>query len=334
MIIAKFFLHKFYFGLAALIFRLKSGVVAIGIKVDLHIYKKVVFGGKNRIGKNSKIIIPNKSNRKQFLLGKYSWIRENVEINAPGESVINIKQSVSVQDNCKILGDVTIESNCILAPDIFISSGTHSPFYNPNLLIREQDRLVAKQFGFLSKPVHIEEDCWIGKSVFIEPGAYIGRGCVIGSNARIKNNIPPYSVVVNNSTVLKKRVDFEPPSEITASEKFIPYFYRGFETTSQNIELGRFMLSQQNGIIILNKISTETKVIIQGINQSNNSISLTAQGTIEKVANIQSSEFKLVFTLSKSNENFDKLQSVFDYFILSLHCNDFKYLGIESVIVE
>ena len=110
------------------------------------------------------------------------------------------------------------------------------------IAIKEQDLLAIEDEKFnrhLNKPIIIEEDCWIGINVVIMPGVHIGKGCVIGANSVVTNDIPPYSVVGGNpSRSLKKRLVFKPPLEIHAGvKKDLPYFYRGFKPLLEGDEL-------------------------------------------------------------------------------------------------
>lgn len=56
----------------------------------------------------------------------------------------------------------------------------------------------------------IGNDVWIGQNVTFLPGVQVGDGCIIGANAVVASNIPPYSVVVGNpAKVIRKRFDDE-----------------------------------------------------------------------------------------------------------------------------
>lgn len=56
----------------------------------------------------------------------------------------------------------------------------------------------------------IGNDVWIGQNVTFLPGVQVGDGCIIGANAVVASDIPPYSVVVGNpAKVIKKRFDDE-----------------------------------------------------------------------------------------------------------------------------
>ena len=56
----------------------------------------------------------------------------------------------------------------------------------------------------------VGNDVWIGQNAVILPGVHIGDGCIIGANAVVASDIPPYSVAVGNpARVIKKRFDDE-----------------------------------------------------------------------------------------------------------------------------
>lgn len=50
----------------------------------------------------------------------------------------------------------------------------------------------------------IGNDVWIGQDATILPGVHIGDGAIIGANAVVAKDIPPYAVAVGNPAVIKK----------------------------------------------------------------------------------------------------------------------------------
>jgi acetyltransferase-like isoleucine patch superfamily enzyme len=109
-----------------------------------------------------------------------------------------IGAGTTIQRRSTINGNVTIGIECLLAPNVFISSGTHPFRLVPQMPIREQERLVASgalQFEGADKPVVIEDDCWLGANVVINPGVTVGRGCIVGANSVVTKNVAPYTVV-------------------------------------------------------------------------------------------------------------------------------------------
>lgn len=60
------------------------------------------------------------------------------------------------------------------------------------------------------RDVVIEDDVWVGGGAVILHGVTIGRGSVIGANALIAKDVPPYSVVgAPLASVLRERFDRE-----------------------------------------------------------------------------------------------------------------------------
>ena len=148
----------------------------------------------------------------------------------PGPSSrILVGSRSTIQDNCRIYGDVTIGPRCIFAPNVFVSSGTHAFDTLPHLPIQEQDRLAPVASG----PIRIFADCWFGINSVLTPGINIGRGCVVGANTVVTADLPPYSVAVGNpAKVVRQRLPFLPKSRIDATEeKDAPYFYDGFDAS-------------------------------------------------------------------------------------------------------
>ncbi len=53
----------------------------------------------------------------------------------------------------------------------------------------------------------VGHDVWIGTEAMIMPGVQIGNGAVIGARAVITKAVAPYTIVVGNNQVVKKRFD-------------------------------------------------------------------------------------------------------------------------------
>ena len=63
-----------------------------------------------------------------------------------------------------------------------------------------------KDQGILKGPVRIGPDTWIATKVTILRNTTIGRGCVLGSHAVVKGDIPDYSIAVGApAKVVKNR---------------------------------------------------------------------------------------------------------------------------------
>jgi acetyltransferase-like isoleucine patch superfamily enzyme len=56
-------------------------------------------------------------------------------------------------------------------------------------------------------PVIIEDNVWIGEMACIMPGVTIGRGAIIGANAVVTHDIPPYTLVAGNPAHVVKQLN-------------------------------------------------------------------------------------------------------------------------------
>jgi acetyltransferase-like isoleucine patch superfamily enzyme len=54
------------------------------------------------------------------------------------------------------------------------------------------------------RQTHIGNDVWIGHGAFIMPGVTIGDGAIIGAQAVVTKNVPPYGVVAGNPATLRR----------------------------------------------------------------------------------------------------------------------------------
>lgn len=190
---------------------------------------ELILKKKNSIGKNSLLILAQQS---RIQLGEDVWLGQNTYIEPLKNCTISVNDKSSVQDGCRLIGEVHIGRNVLLAPNVFISSGNHFFSIKPHFPIRFQDLLVDTdpQYEALrNKPVIIEDDCWIGTNVVIVQGVKVGRGSIIGANSVVTADVAPYTIVAGSpARLLKKRLEYLPPSRIIAEEELhIPYFYAG-----------------------------------------------------------------------------------------------------------
>lgn len=188
------------------------------------------YSGENLIGEYSKLILNSSSN---IHLGKRVWLGQNIYVEPIKDGSIVVDDNSSVQDNCRLNGDVYIGKNVILAPNVFISSGNHFFDIEPYLPIRLQDSIVLNDSKFKddrSKKVCIEDDCWIGINAVIMRGVNIGKGAIVGANSVVTKDVPPYKVVGGiPAKVLRDRLKFIPPKKISViNSEDLPYFYSGF----------------------------------------------------------------------------------------------------------
>lgn len=98
---------------------------------------------------------------------------------------------------------IKIGDDCLIAPHVGIFASSHV-FTDTNRKIREQ--------GQEYKGVIIEDDCWLGSGVKVLDGVTIGQGSIIGANAVVTKNIPPYSIAVGiPARIVKNRSRLSKP---------------------------------------------------------------------------------------------------------------------------
>ena len=181
--------------------------------------------------------------------GRGAYIGRHVEL-AATRGGIEIDNDTSIQDFGMIYGDVQIGAHCLFAMHAYVASTSHRFRDRPEWLIRDQDAYFSLHpedaVDPSSRPVQIEDDCWVGRSAVVLPGVYVGRGAIIGANCVVTSDVAPYEIhggVPNRKVSV--RLGFDPPPSLSALEdEAIPYFYRGFVATQEGLRLSR-----QRGVI-------------------------------------------------------------------------------------
>lgn len=94
-------------------------------------------------------------------------------------------------------GGLTIGDRTIIGPYTMIHSANHQ--MDVSVPIPGQ--------GWMSKPVTIGADCWIGMNVCVLPGVTVGEGCIVGAASVVVKDLEPYSVCVGNpAKVIRSRL--------------------------------------------------------------------------------------------------------------------------------
>ncbi len=89
---------------------------------------------------------------------------------------------------CNAAVGVEIQDHVLMAPRVFITDSDH--------IVKPDGQHTTLCEEFISAPVVIEHDCWIGVNAVILKGVRIGHHSVIGANAVVTHDIPPCSIAV------------------------------------------------------------------------------------------------------------------------------------------
>ncbi len=185
------------------------------LRLAKHFLKKIIrfflskiygsFGEGSRIQRPITLI----ANKKHIFIGKNVFIRKFARI----EPVT--KWHGQVFNPKIIIGDgVSFEQNLHLTCANKVEIGEFSTI-NSFVFITDIDH----EYSDTSKPVMqqpllvtetvIGRNCFIGTGVKIMAGVHIGEHSVIGANAVVTHDIPPYSVVVGVPAKVIKKFNFE-----------------------------------------------------------------------------------------------------------------------------
>ncbi|SHM78980.1 maltose O-acetyltransferase [Cyclobacterium lianum] len=114
---------------------------------------------------------------------------------------IQIGDQVFFNFNCVILDvtPVTIGDRCLFGPGVHIYAATHP--------VNAEVRGSLQEFG---KPVHIENDVWVGGGAIVCPGVTIGARSIIAAGAVVTKDIPADVLAGGNPARIIKSIDERP----------------------------------------------------------------------------------------------------------------------------
>ncbi len=162
---------------------------------EVHIVRPqfISIGNNVTIGRGTDIYVhPPRVHIKEYLI----QIGNNVHIGS--HNIIGARKSIVLEDNV------------LIGPHVMI--GDHSHTY------KDIEIPIKVQEVTEGMPVRIERDSWIGANVFILPNVIIGRHSVVGANAVVNRDIPPYSVAVGAPARVIKQYDFDTKQWVRVNE--------------------------------------------------------------------------------------------------------------------
>lgn len=272
--------------------RVRYPALHCGVLVELPSLGSFFVGSGVRIGALTRIYLDTAGS---ISLGQKVNLGRNVHLQTSAGH-IKVGINTSIQDNCRLYGDVTIGQGCLLAPNVYISSGVHAFDCIPHLPIQLQEQ----QTSVTRLPIKIEDDCWIGINAVIMPGIEISKGSIIGAGAIVTKNVPPYSIVAGvPARVIKKRLEFSPPSMIDATrEEDWPYFYSGFCATELR-DKNRHGFTVEGPFVLALDHPSPTQLIIHA-----RALSQKAElGFLEKMRQLRNEEEVIVFNLPRDQDH-------------------------------
>lgn len=120
-----------------------------------------------------------------------------------------IGNDVQVNDFVHIcaIDHVEIGDNCLFASHVYISDNSHGSYSGSSDDSSPETPPVDREY--VTSPVIIGKNCWLGEGVIVLPGVTIGDGCVIGAHSIVNKSIPSSSIAVGSPAKVIKKYSFE-----------------------------------------------------------------------------------------------------------------------------
>ncbi|MGI6243577.1 MAG: acyltransferase [Prevotella sp.] len=137
--------------------------------------KNVFVGTNSRIGRSVQLT---------------AWERAYGQTHTP---CITIGDFCCIRDYAHItaINSITIGNNVLTGNNVLITDNSHGEIKFEQMGIRPEIRPL-----YSKGPVKIEDNVWLGNNVCVMPNVTIGQGSIIGANAVVVHDIPPFSVAV------------------------------------------------------------------------------------------------------------------------------------------
>jgi acetyltransferase-like isoleucine patch superfamily enzyme/ubiquinone/menaquinone biosynthesis C-methylase UbiE len=93
-------------------------------------------------------------------------------------------------------GYLEIGDHCVFAPRVYVADSNH--------IYEDINRPILHQGVTTGRSIIVEENCWLGINSVISGHLTVGRGSVVGANAVVTKDVPPFCVVAGNPSRLIK----------------------------------------------------------------------------------------------------------------------------------
>jgi putative colanic acid biosynthesis acetyltransferase WcaF len=117
-------------------------------------------------------------------IGERVIIRAGVNIHFPWRLKLGDDVWLGEEVMILTLDRVTIDSNVCISQRTFLCTGSHDSR--------------KESFDLITRPIHVEEGCWIAAQSFVGPGVVIGRGSVVSAGSVVLRTVQPGQKVQGN----------------------------------------------------------------------------------------------------------------------------------------
>lgn len=182
-------------------------------KVLRHIQNKISFIKENafygKFGKNSRIVKPMRIfGKRHIYIGNSVHILNGARIEAvskwrgkPLSPKLRIGDGTSIEQSCHIIAadELKIGRNCCFSAYVYVADCSHK--YVPGKSALETELDINR--------TSVGDGVFIGIGAKIMPGVCLGDGCIVGANAVVTHDIPPYCAAAGVPARVIKKYNFE-----------------------------------------------------------------------------------------------------------------------------
>lgn len=136
----------------------------------------------------------------KFVYGKRMLIGKRTSFRKCFSASVEKNAFLSIGENC------FFNNNCIINAHKRIEIGDNTIF-GPNVIIYDHDHDYKENMdSYLSSPIKIGKNCWIGGNVTILKGAIIGDDSVIAAGSIVFKEVPEHAIFIQKrkTTIVKK----------------------------------------------------------------------------------------------------------------------------------
>lgn len=147
-------------------------------------------GARTSLGKKRLCNSPNSISIDHHTVIGDDWVLADLAPNLQNDGPkIEIGNWCRIQHDfqCNAYTKVSVGDYCLFAPRVFISDADHAP--------DSTSAGISLSPKFLSEPVEIGDNCWLGVNTTILKGVTLGPNCTVAAGAVVTKSFPENSII-------------------------------------------------------------------------------------------------------------------------------------------